>query len=68
MLLLSTDGLTDLVSDREIGAIVRENPTPQQACDALVARALDYGGKDNITVVIARYTSRPRVAPAATTV
>ena len=26
------------------------------ACEALVARALDAGGRDNITVVVATYT------------
>jgi protein phosphatase len=55
-LLLCTDGLTDLVSDAEIAALLKAHPTPKDACTALVDRALDCGGFDNITVVLANYT------------
>ena len=52
-ILLCSDGLTDLVSDQEIGSVLDSVRTPQAACDQLVQRALDQGGRDNITVVIA---------------
>jgi protein phosphatase len=52
-LLLCTDGLTDMLSDEEIAGELRQHETPQAACDALVQKALDAGGRDNITVVIA---------------
>jgi protein phosphatase len=55
-LLLCTDGLTDLVADSAIGDIVRAASGAQAACDQLVQAALAAGGKDNITVILARYT------------
>lgn len=50
---LCTDGLTAHVSDTEIEAAVLAL-TPSEACEALVSKALDRGGKDNVTVVIVR--------------
>jgi serine/threonine protein phosphatase PrpC len=58
-LLLCTDGLTDLVSDTQIAAILESAATAQVACDQLVAAALEAGGKDNVTLVIARYLWQP---------
>jgi serine/threonine protein phosphatase PrpC len=55
-LLLCSDGLTQHVSNREIEKILAENPVPQVACDKLAQQALERGGKDNITAVLARYT------------
>jgi protein phosphatase len=60
-LLLCTDGLTDLVSEMEIAALLEVHPRPEDACRALLARALDSGGPDNVTVVLASYTI-PEVA------
>jgi PPM family protein phosphatase len=55
-LLLCTDGLTDLVRDEEIAAFLRPGADPQAAAQALVNLALDRGGKDNVTVIVAQYT------------
>jgi protein phosphatase len=55
-LLLCTDGLTDMVPPAELAQTLVNQPEPQRACRALVDLALDHGGKDNITVVLARYT------------
>ena len=49
--LLCSDGLTDMVDDAEIEAILREEP-PTRAAWRLVDRALANGGRDNITVVL----------------
>ena len=57
-LLLATDGLTDMVPDAAIAACVDDAPTAQAACDELVSLALDAGGRDNVTAVLARATAR----------
>jgi protein phosphatase len=49
---LCSDGLHDLVSDREIREIVR-GADPSSACAKLVRMARDRGGYDNITLVVA---------------
>jgi protein phosphatase len=51
-LVLCTDGLTNMVDDRDIAAILREAGEAQAACDALTSRALDAGGVDNVTVIV----------------
>lgn len=53
-LLLCTDGLTDMVDDDAIAAILQQAPSAQAAADALIDQALECGGKDNVTVVVAR--------------
>jgi serine/threonine protein phosphatase PrpC len=50
ILLLSTDGLTDLVSDAEINSTISNLP-PEEALHKLVELANQRGGHDNITVV-----------------
>lgn len=52
-LLLCTDGLTDMLTDDEISQILQTVEDSQQAADTLVERAIDAGGKDNVTVVVA---------------
>jgi serine/threonine protein phosphatase PrpC len=54
-LLLCTDGLSDLVSEEEIIKVLHEQPASQDACRLLVEQALDRGGRDNVTVILARY-------------
>ena len=53
--LFCSDGLTEPVSDLEIARILAEHPDPQDAVDRLVQLALDGGGPDNVTAVVARY-------------
>jgi serine/threonine protein phosphatase PrpC len=55
-LLLCSDGLTEMVPDADIlNVLVTAQPDPAAACDRLVALANEKGGKDNITVVVARF-------------
>jgi protein phosphatase len=54
-LLLCTDGLTDMVDDDAIRTILMHTESSQAACQALVDLALQRGGKDNVTVALARY-------------
>ena len=50
ILLMCTDGLTNMVRENEICEIIKENP--ESACDVLVNKANENGGQDNITAVI----------------
>lgn len=53
--LLCSDGLSDLISDTEIAKILFEaNGEIADAADRLVETANDYGGFDNISVVITK--------------
>jgi protein phosphatase len=54
-LLLCTDGLTEMVDEPSIAAILQREGSANAACQALVAAALANGGKDNVTVALARY-------------
>jgi protein phosphatase len=54
-LLLCTDGLTNMVDDAAIASLLVGAATSTEACQALVAAALDRGGTDNVTVALARY-------------
>jgi PPM family protein phosphatase len=49
--LLCTDGLTDVLDDETIGALLCSNPAAE-AATALVEEALRCGGEDNITAVV----------------
>ena len=51
-LLLCTDGLTGMLTDEEIAAVLKQSRTPKQACRELVAEANRAGGRDNITVLV----------------
>jgi PPM family protein phosphatase len=51
-LLLCSDGLTDMLEDPVIWQIWREMPSPQAACDHMIAEANRVGGHDNITAII----------------
>jgi serine/threonine protein phosphatase PrpC len=64
-LLLCSDGLSGLVEDRELQAVVESQPA-EEASRTLVAMANERGGADNITVLIV-HTPRElaAVAPAA---
>jgi protein phosphatase len=55
LLLLCSDGLTEMVPEPDVHAILRSEPDVRKACERLVAEANNRGGKDNITVVLARY-------------
>lgn len=50
ILLMSSDGLTNMLNDEEIYNIIKDNP--ELASEKLVQRANELGGYDNITVVI----------------
>ena len=51
-ILLCSDGVTDLIRDAEIAAVLGDNPDPRDAADRVVAAALAAGGIDNATAVV----------------
>jgi len=52
VLLMCSDGLTEMIKDDEILEIVRGANGFNDAAETLIARANEYGGVDNITVVL----------------
>ena len=53
--LLCSDGLTEEVTDMAIASIVsRQELSAQESAEHLLLAALDAGGKDNVTVILAR--------------
>jgi protein phosphatase len=54
VVLLCSDGLTEMVAADRIAAILRAERESRRACERLVAEANEQGGKKNITVVVAR--------------
>ncbi len=59
VLLLCSDGLSGLISDDDIRELLVEAPSLEIAASRLVAAANDAGGRDNITVVLARIDGGP---------
>jgi len=55
LLLLCTDGLTDMVDNAAIAFVLGGAASANAACQALVEAALEKGGQDNVTVALARY-------------
>jgi protein phosphatase len=53
ILVICSDGLTDMVATEEILASVTRYP-PAEACRELVDLANDRGGTDNISVIVLR--------------
>jgi serine/threonine protein phosphatase PrpC len=51
-LLLCSDGLTGMLTEEQIQAILESTRAPQEAADRLVIAANRAGGVDNITVVV----------------
>ena len=50
VILMCSDGLTNMLSENEIYNIIKTNP--EDANEVLVSRANANGGLDNITVII----------------
>jgi serine/threonine protein phosphatase PrpC len=76
--LICSDGLSGMVTEDEMAAIVEKSGTLADAAERLVDAANRHGGKDNITVILFRFesdgeeepsgeTSEPAAVDAATT-
>ena len=55
LLLLCSDGLSDLVDSRTMSSILGGKGSLKEKTNTLIARANELGGKDNITVVLVQH-------------
>jgi protein phosphatase len=62
VLVLCTDGLTNMVRDEEILSLVLAGRDPSVVSQRLIARANEGGGKDNITVIVAYINEESRLS------
>lgn len=51
IMLLCSDGLSNIVTDDELLEYAREYPEPELLCRALMSKALNRGASDNVTVL-----------------
>jgi len=56
-LILCSDGLSNQVSDEDIGRLAKGIGAPEDVCEALIEEAMHTGAPDNVTVVTARLRS-----------
>ena len=62
-ILICSDGLSKMLADKTISAIVRESESVETAAKALVAAANNAGGLDNVTVVLLEVGKLPEALP-----
>jgi protein phosphatase len=55
VILLCSDGLHGVVDDETLCGLLAGGGTPADIAAKLIKAALDRGGRDNITAVVARY-------------
>ncbi|SFJ61782.1 Stp1/IreP family PP2C-type Ser/Thr phosphatase [Thermoflavimicrobium dichotomicum] len=65
IILLCSDGLTSMVSERDIGETLSDTMmTLDEKADKLIQLALDAGGKDNISLFLIRHTGNETIQMA----
>ena len=55
-----SDGLSDMLTSREISACLEAEGKIEEECKSLISKANEAGGKDNVTVIVARVENFPR--------
>lgn len=50
--LLCSDGLTDMVTEADIAALLAAGGTPEEQAADLIQMALEHGGRDNVTALV----------------
>jgi len=55
LLLLCSDGLTDMIDDHAIATLCARIGDPAELADALIEAALAYGGLDNVSVIAIKH-------------
>lgn len=64
LLLLCSDGLTDMLASKQIAGILSQKTSLQQKCSLLIDAANHAGGRDNITVVLVKNTKKAQAHQA----
>ena len=59
LILVCSDGLTNMVSDKNIASILSTSAPLEDKVEALIRKANEAGGLDNISVVLARRNKPP---------
>jgi protein phosphatase len=54
VLLLCSDGLTSMITEKKIAEILQSAKSLQETAESLIAEANEAGGRDNITVILSR--------------
>jgi len=54
-ILLCSDGLTEMVTEAVIAEGLAQQLDPEAAAQNLIRQALEAGGKDNVTIIVARF-------------
>lgn len=54
LFLMCSDGLSDLLTTKEMEEIINQSSSLEKAAELLVAKANEFGGHDNITIVLAK--------------
>lgn len=65
-IVLCTDGLHRHMTDEQLVDVLEGYPSAREACDALVKMAIESGGDDNVTVIVARPDPPPGLASTVT--
>jgi serine/threonine protein phosphatase PrpC len=63
VLLMCSDGLSDMVDEAGMVQLLQAQPSLAAAGTALIAAANDAGGKDNISLILARAAASAPPAP-----
>lgn len=61
ILLLCSDGLTDMITQSQIISVIEQNITLEEKVRALIDTANEAGGRDNITVVLVEYQDEEEI-------
>jgi len=54
-IIIASDGLPAVIEEEELPGIIKDSQDPVQVCNDLVARTLEGGAPDNVTVVCIHY-------------
>ncbi len=66
IVLLCSDGLNDMLEDQEIGELLGQDKfSLATRAEHLVERANEYGGRDNVSVILLRLDAHSAAQPAA---